>query len=321
MKYLLSMDGGGSKTAWLLTDEAGRIAARCTTEGGSRPQLTVSEVLDRIHQGIQTLLDMAGIGKNGLLAAAFGVPCYGEYPESDGVILADLRTALFPAAVAVCNDVELGFAGSLGLENGIHIVAGTGAIAIGRNSAGKTARSNGWSNYFSDDGSGYWLGMRTLNLFSKQSDGRLPQGPLLSIVRRAFSLKEDLDLSGYYDEHLADDRKKTAAVQLLLKEAAEAGDQSAIDLYGEAARELMGSIEAVYRTLGFSAGDRIKVSYSGGLFYEGNFILPVLSRLAQPLAVELVKPRFSPVWGGILLAMQQIDPQQALLLRENIITS
>lgn len=321
MKYLLSMDGGGSKTAWLLTDENGIIAAQCTTEGGSRPQLEVEEILERTHDGIQQLLDTAGVAQCDLLAAAFGVPCYGEYPDTDKIILDDLTQTLAPAFVGVYNDVELGFAGSLALEDGIHVVAGTGSIAIGRNAAGETARSNGWSPFFSDDGSGYWLGMQTLNLFTKQSDGRIPRGALYHIVRKHFSLADDMDITAYYDEHLSVSRKKTAAVQLLLKEAAEAGDPSAIDLYARAAQELMDSVRALWQVLGYTPADTVKVSYSGGLFYEGNFILPVLTQLAQPLGAQMTKPQFSPVWGGILLAMQLASPERAKLLRSTLVNT
>ena len=70
------------------------------------------------------------------------------------------------------NDSVVGWAGSLGLSSGINLVAGTGSIAYGRNDAGEEARAGGWDERFSDEGSCYWLGMKSLELFSKESDGR-----------------------------------------------------------------------------------------------------------------------------------------------------
>ena len=85
--------------------------------------------------------------------------------------------------------------GILGLSSGINLVAGTGSIAYGRNDAGEEARAGGWDERFSDEGSCYWLGMKSLELFfSKESDGRAEKGALLEIFRNRFELKCDFDI-------------------------------------------------------------------------------------------------------------------------------
>ncbi len=309
MNYLLSMDGGGSKTAWLLTDERGKLAARRITDGCSHLQLGLPETLSRIRQGIDALLEEAGISKEQLASAAFGVPCYGEHPSIDKEILKTLTQWLSPAAVGVYNDVELGFAGSLCLQDGIHLVAGTGAIATGRNAAGQTARSNGWHPYFSDEGSGYWLGMQALGLFAKEADGRAPRGALCSLFRAHFDLRQDEDIIAIYSDTLMTDRKKIAALQPLLMEAAKQGDRGAQALYEQAAYELYLSVEGVYRTLGFCPEDQVKISYSGGLFSEGSLLLSPLTHHLKALSATLVPPALSPVCGGILLAAEKLLPE------------
>lgn len=311
MKYLLSMDGGGSKTAWLLTTENGNIAADYKCGGCSHPQMGVSAVLGLIHSGVEELLKRANCSKSNILGAAFGVPCYGEYPDVDLIICHDLQQFLPDSSVAIYNDVDLGFAGSLCLEEGIHLVAGTGAIAIGRNAKGQTARSNGWHPIFSDEGSGYWLGMQTLSLFAKQADCRTPRSALYSIIMKELSLSAKEDIIPYFDNILNGNRGKIASLQYYLKKAAHAGDASAIQLYEAAAHELYLSIKGVYNALSFSPDTKTKVSYSGGLFSEGNFIINPLSRLMEQLSVQLVSPALPPVCGGILLAMQNISPTKA----------
>lgn len=311
MNYLLSMDGGGSKTAWLLTTESGKIAARHTMLGCSHTQIGMDNVLNLIGSGIKKLLDLADCKKEDIIGAAFGVPCYGEYPEIDLILSSRIHQFLPDAIITICNDVELGFAGSLCLDNGIHLVAGTGAIAFGRNSSGQTARSNGWHPIFSDEGSGYWLGMQTLSLFTKQADERIPRSTLYSIVLEKLSLSNAEDIINFYDNTLAGDRRKIASLQLLLKEAAISGDSSAIHLYESAAHELYLSIRSVYQTLSFSSAKEIKVSYSGGLFFKDNYILDPLTRLTQQLSVVLVPPALPPVYGGILLSMQGVSYEKA----------
>lgn len=314
MNYLLSMDGGGTKTAWLLTTTQGEAVASFRGGGCSHPQLGVPGVLTLIRSGIDRLLLLAKCSQEDILAAAFGVPCYGEYPQADRAIAAGLTGFLPASNVGVYNDVKLGFAGSLGLSWGIHLVAGTGAIAIGQNAAGQTARSNGWHPAFSDEGSGYWLGMQALSLFARQADGRLPKSALYSLLRRRLSLASDSEIIPYYDSQLAKDRQKTAALQLLLREAALAGDPDAMAAYTSAAQELYLSVLGVYRALSFSAEDQVPVSYSGGLFSEGSLILPALTSLTAQLTARLVPPLLPPDYGGILLAMQQISKKEATAL-------
>ena len=87
----------------------------------------------------------------------------------------------------IVNDSVVGWAGSLGLSSGINLVAGTGSIAYGRNDAGEEARAGGWDERFSDEGSCYWLGMKSLELFQKKA--------MEGGKRRSFGDFSEIDLS------------------------------------------------------------------------------------------------------------------------------
>lgn len=309
MNYLLSMDGGGTKTAWLLMGENGKTVASYRDVSCSHLECGVDEAINRIKSGIDRLLELGSVSVCDLKGAAFGVPCFGEHPGADVTIESELHAYLPHCAVSVHNDVELGFAGSLCLEDGIHIVAGTGAIAIGKN--GKiSARSNGWHPDFSDEGSGFWLGMKTLGLFAKQSDGRVPRDALHSILKEDLSLNEDSDIIEFYSAIPHGERGRLAALQMSLKKAADAGDESAIKLYGEAAYELYSSVLGVYRTLGFTGEKTVPVSYSGGLFSNKAHILAPFCKLVSALPVRITEPFLPPAEGGILLAMNNIAPEK-----------
>ena len=299
------MDGGGTKTEWLLTTEDGVAVATYKTDGCSHLEKGVEAVLEQIHDGICEVTARAKITKDAILGAAFGVPCYGEYPAEDKIICDDLHRYLEGAAVSVHNDVDIGFAGSLCLEDGIHVVAGTGAIAVGKN-GDSTARSNGWHPTFSDEGSGYWLGMRTLALFAKEADNRVPRSALYYIMKGECGLAADEDIIAYYDRISEGDRKKIASLQLLLNKAADAGDEGALKLYEEAAYELYLSVLGIYRSLSFNPEEKVAVSYSGGLFSADGHILNPFTRLVSGLEAELKEPCLSPAQGGILLAANNV---------------
>ena len=70
-----------------------------------------------------------------------------------------------------------GWAGSLGLEEGSILWQEQVRSLMDKNKFGTEARAGGWDDGFSDEGSfGYWLGKKALELFSKESDGRVKKG-------------------------------------------------------------------------------------------------------------------------------------------------
>lgn len=322
MKYLLSMDGGGTKTAWMLTTYSGSVAARFETSGCSHPQIGISGVCNLVKSGIIHLIKTAGCRKEQISSAAFGIPCYGEDSAADRQISEYLRGLLPQTALLLCNDVALGFAGSLNLSYGIHIVAGTGAIAYGENMEGKSARSNGWHTSFSDEGSAYWLGMQTLSLFAKECDYREDRSFLYDIICNSLLIQDEEGLITYYDDHLLGNREGIAKMQVYLSQAARAGDVQARRLYDTAAYELFISIKAIYRKLGFSPETPVPVSYSGGIFKNESLILDPLIRYLKQLVITLTPPYLPPVQGGILLAAKNICHHElselALHLKEQI---
>lgn len=50
----------------------------------------------------------------------------------------------------------------------INIASGTGSIALGKDSKGKTIRCGGWGDYIGDEGYAYWIGKKLLRCFQKK---------------------------------------------------------------------------------------------------------------------------------------------------------
>ena len=178
----LGMDGGGTKTAFVLIDRHGTI--RATHRGGCAFYLEVGMEAVRalIHDGLHAVLRTAGIGAAELDYAFFGLPLYGE--DERTAELDRLPEGALPSGRYACgNDMVCGWAGSLAGQDGINVVAGTGSICYGEY-AGRTARCGGVGELFSDEGSAYWIARSGLNLFSRMSDGRSARGPLYDLLRR-----------------------------------------------------------------------------------------------------------------------------------------
>ena len=304
--YFLGIDGGGTKTDFLLLDENGKTIAQRKIGTISYKHVGMDYVTELLRENINQILD----GNDAYICLAF--PNWGESRVNDERFLCRIDK-ITDRPMKIVNDSAAGWAGSLGLEEGINLVAGTGSIAYGQNKFGTEARAGGWDDGFSDEGSCYWLGKKALELFSKESDGRVKKGKLLEIFRYNFNLKNDFDLIDIFDEVYKNNRTKTAELQKLLLQAAMQGDEEAIRLYEAAAEELALIIGAVYRKLEFS-GDTI-VSYSGGLFHAGDFILKPLVRKLEENGICLCPPKYSPGQGAALLAAREYSRDGEFLSR------
>ena len=303
MKTFLGVDGGGTKTDFLLIDASGAVLA--THRGGSAYYLEsgFDALQAMMAAGIQATLKQAGIAASELEFAFLGLPAYGEdralLPRLDGIV-ADV----LPAGRYRCdNDVVCGWAGALAAADGINIVAGTGSIAYGEYQ-GRGARAGGWGELFSDEGSAYWIAREGLTLFSRMSDGRAPRAALYELIREHFQLGADLDVCAAVYGPPPLTRSGLAALAPLVARAAHQGDSGARDLFEQAAQELAAVVHAVRDQLNVPAQALLPVSYSGGMFRLEGLLKPMLEAAlgAGARRYEFVTPRLSPVAGAALYA-------------------
>ena len=314
MQYYIGVDGGGTKTALAAVGQDISLLAFAKTGSASWREYGIARVIKNIKQAIESL----PFGKEDTIAGmVLGLPCYGESAEGDQELEQAFLAAFPDTPLYFTNDVEVGWAGSLGLLPGVNVVAGTGSIAFGKNQAGKAARSGGWSEFFGDEGSCYWLGRRVMELFSKQSDGRMEQDALYDTVRSALSLANDIDFIDLMHTDYIPQRDKVAALQLLGIEAALAGSESAKALYVEAAAELCLLVRAIRDKI-TSESEPFLVSYTGGLFHAGDLILSEFTRGIADLGGKVTAPKFDPAEGALLLAFSKFHPDRLPALQEGL---
>jgi len=323
MRYYIGIDGGGTKTAVCAASteaslEASQKASQkaphlryAVTAGSSWREHGALKVAQSFKETVRNLM---GDEYNLIGGIAMGLSCHGESPEGDRVLEQALLDQFSGIPLYFTNDVEAGWAGSMALQPGINIVAGTGAIAFGKDIHGKMARCGGWSEFFGDEGSCYWIGRKVMELFSKQSDGRLPRDELYDIVRSELKLKDDFSfIDLVYNEYMHS-REKVASLQLLAGKAASAGSPSAKALYREAVRELLLLAVSIRNQLDF--GDTWNVSYSGGLFKAGDVVLSGFLQEIESQGGKVFVPRFGPVEGAVLLAFQHFNPDGLMRIKE-----
>jgi N-acetylglucosamine kinase-like BadF-type ATPase len=277
--------------------------AEATLGTSYHPQVGVDGVRKVLSLGVTQVLAHVGADTSQIAFTFIGLPSHGEDSKVTPALDAMPRAILGHDRYAVDNDMVCGWAGSLGAEDGINIVAGTGSIGYGQR-AGRAARAGGWGEAFSDEGSAYWIAMQALNTYSRMSDGRLPKGSLHALINESLALTTDLDLCAHVYGDGARTRDELAKLSLLVSKAAMLGDTAALDIFRRAAQELAQIADAIRRQLGYEAGDAVRLSYSGGAFAAGDLLLRPFKAALQAVhpGFELCRPLHEPHFGAALYA-------------------
>lgn len=265
MSVFLGVDGGGTKTAFVLVDDSGVVLACAEQPSAYYLEHGRERVAEVLAAGTAAVCGDAGVGSDGIAFAFFALPSYGEI-SGDAAFLDEAPAAVLGhRRYRSGNDMVAGWAGSLGGADGINVIAGTGSMTYGERK-GRSNRVGGWGEQFGDEGSGYWIGLRALNAFTRMSDGRTPRGPLHRLLRESAGVASDLDMIDVVFTRWRKGRSEIAALAPLVVRAADEGDAVAERILADAAAELADLVEATRANLGYAADETVPVSYSGGVF-------------------------------------------------------
>jgi N-acetylglucosamine kinase-like BadF-type ATPase len=303
MTFFLGVDGGGTKTEFLLIDASGRVLATRREGSAYHFEIGLDGLKRMLARGIRATLAAAGLTPADVTHAFLGLPAYGEDTRLLGRLDAIVGEVLPAQRCRCANDVVCGWAGALAGRDGIAVIAGTGSIVYGEY-ASRSVRVGGWGELFGDEGSAFWVARETLTLFSRMSDGRAAKGPLYGLVREHFGVGADLDVCAAVYGPPALSRSELAALARLTTRAVLAGDPAARQIFERAAQELAELVHAAHDVLEVPPGVRVPASYGGGMFQADGVMLPLFEAALQAgeRPYQLGPPRLSPGAGAALYA-------------------
>lgn len=305
MTLFLGVDGGGSKTAFVLLDDSGQILAEAETRSCYYFTEGIELVERVLAEGIDHVCRSAGVEPANIRQAFFGLPGYGEASKDVETLNALPHNVLGHDRYTCDNDMVCGWAGSLGGIDGINVISGTGSMTYGERD-GQGCRVGGWGELFGDEGSAYWIATRGLNAFTRMSDGRLPHGSLYDAIKSRVGVSNDLDLIHVVVDRWQGQRSVIAELSKTVVEAEAQGDAVAAGILTDACAELATIVEATRVELRFGVDDPVPVSYSGGMF-NAEFIRRGFedALVARNPNYDLRPPLFSPVVGAALYAAKR----------------
>jgi N-acetylglucosamine kinase-like BadF-type ATPase len=311
VEYLFSVDAGGSKTLALLTT----FDLELTSVIKSGPMNLLENGEKVVRKNLRRLKKaFEHIPEGSVVRSCFGMPALGEFQDSESYLKEIIveETGLEPELVV--NDVVMGWAAGTVGKDGVHVVAGTGTMAYGRRGS-QECRSGGWGSLIGDEGSAYDIGRETLRRVCRQIDGREPGTLLKDFVMGKLRFQNWWELSNWvYSKPFSERRPIIAAVAQLTHEAAQLGDEVALEILKNAGREIALCVLAVVRRLNLEAP---LVSYSGSVLLENQFVQEEFERFLVETVpgVRVQQAVFHPAVGGLVLLFKKskVDIDQLLM--------
>jgi N-acetylglucosamine kinase-like BadF-type ATPase len=307
MRYILGIDGGGTKTQAAIVDEHGRLLGIGLGGPANYDSVGIEVAQSSIAQAVASARSRAGLREHPLAAAFLGVA--GVVSPGDHTIVRDMALALSLAPadyIGIDHDCRIALAGGLSGRPGIVLIVGTGSSCYGLNAQGKAWRAGGWGHLISDEGSSYWFGVQAMRAAVMSYDGRSGPTLLVDAVKRQFVAHDLQDLMHrIYVPGLS--KHEIAALAPAVIDAARVGDEAALDLLRQGMRELALCVWAVAHHLDLADGI-CELTLVGGLLRAGAVVLnllrdEILSRLPQ---CRLTLPEMPPVFGAALLGLQTL---------------
>jgi N-acetylglucosamine kinase-like BadF-type ATPase len=231
----LGIDAGGTQTRWALADAGGAIVAEGHVTGASALQMASPAGRELLRATFEELA-RAVLAHGVPVRVRAGLTGFG----GDGHVLIGWLSELLgvaPAAIALCNDIEIAYLDAFAPGQGYLVYAGTGSIAAYIDDAGTFHRAGGRGVMLDDAGGGFWIAREAMRRIWRREDeepGAWQRSPLAHAV---FDHVGGSDWS--YSRQFIYTRERGEIGQLALAVARSAEhDAEARDILRQAGREL-----------------------------------------------------------------------------------
>ena len=301
MAYYLGIDGGGSKTYALLSDEHGHILGKGRSGNGNH-QTGAQEAAASIREAAFAALAEGGLQLDEIRHTYLGLA--GADRKTDYDILHPLVRGIGFTEYTISGDPVIGLRAGTTRPYGVALICGTGTNAAGRNPQGQHYQCGGFDYMYGDFGGGGALNIEVFRTVIRAWDGResatLLTEPLLKLL--GYARVDDM-----YDDFLDHGKSVPLDAARLLFPAAAEGDAAALAILHRQGVELGKSAAAVIHRLGME-NEVFDVVLAGSLLTRGDhgWIRGPIEQAVQKAApaAAVVTLSTEPVVGAVWSALE-----------------
>jgi len=270
---VLGIEGGGTKTTWVLMDQDGKNLAQGALGPGNFYSIGLKgmrSLFRQIRSALPSEPERIGICLAG---------CTGE--EIRARVL-NLARSIFPrdSAIVVGEDTESGFWAAHGAADGILIIAGTGSNVVGRRK-GRILKAGGWGFLLGDPGSAYDVAILALRQIYSTYDQTGQESPLAKSCLRHAGAASLPDLVSFVYEKPG--KEYVASFAQVVFSEAEKGNREAKEILRAASSSLALTAKGALKRLGLRSE---AIALTGGLFEKSERYVRLFRQSLKALGIE-----------------------------------
>ncbi|MRN54689.1 N-acetylglucosamine kinase [Paenibacillus monticola] len=301
MNYYLGVDGGGSKTLAVISDQKGNIIGGATSGCGNH-QTGAVNAEQNIRQAVDKALRSANLTKEQITYSVFGLA--GADREADYQILRPMILGLGMQRYHIVCDTIIGLRAGTRQSHGVVVICGTGTNCYGINRIGQELQVGGFGYSFGDFGGGGDLAVEVFRSVIRAWEGREQPTRLSQATLTLLGFASTEEMFHHYLDH---GLRVPNRIAKLLFEVAE-HDGIARDILRRQGRELGIAASAVIRKLGMQQ-DNFDLVMAGSILTRGEsrYIVPFIEAEITGLApgCRLTVLTLEPVAGALFMAMER----------------
>lgn len=297
IKYFLGIDGGGTKTEFLLTDIFGKEIKRILLGPSNPVDIGIENTVLVLSNGINLVCDGINYDEVSVFAGIAG-----SKATKNKIAIKNFLKSFGFAAAENGGDIHNSLAVTLKDEDGIVVIMGTGMVALAKK--GDTiCQTGGWGYLFDKGASGYDFGCAAIENALKFRDGRQGSSLMCELVEKKLGKTVSDSIPDIYKggKHFI------ASFAPIVFEAFEKGDGFAREIIDRNVKQASEIINACAKN--FTANE-VKTVITGGMCSQKDILGKFFSKyLSEKINLEFsVEPA---VYGAVLLAKNEFNKRGA----------
>ncbi|MCX6175331.1 MAG: ROK family protein [Ignavibacteriales bacterium] len=301
MKYYIGIDGGGTKTRCVLTDDLLKVLQTEESRAANPLAVSFEKAAECLLNLIMSVIEKEQLNFGMIESIGIGLAGVGRIENREKLQKIILEKFSFAKdkvqKIEIFTDAEIALEGAFNGEAGAILIAGTGSIIYGKDESGKIFRVGGFGKTIGDEGSGYTIGRKGLAAIAKYFDGRGKETWLVKKISGQFGIQDSNQLINKM--HL--ENFDIAAIAKLVIDCADEGDEICINILDQESDELLSHISALMKEMNVN---KLDLCLSGSLLTNTNYYS---KRLKDKIRrsfhqINIKQATYPPETGAILLA-------------------
>ncbi len=295
-RYYLGIDGGGTKTHYLLCDEQSQVVAEYIGAGCNPFDIGVDAALLHLREGLDRVLGDVPPSQVSVFAGIAGAG-YQKKQEQIKQGLSDYGFYHLDCDTDNENIITLG----LGARNGMTLILGTG-MCLYQVIGGVRQRKSGWGYLIDEGGSGYNFGIDAIRAYFAHIDGDEMQSTLFPHFE-ALGFDTPMSfLSQIYDGG----KRYVASFAPYVLQGASQGDAVCCQIVDRNLECVIRLLQQGYRDFADEKKPVVCV-LAGGIARQKQIKELLEQRMPKGMNIQFEQLQQEPVWGAVAKARAAVE--------------